>query len=313
MKPSLLILSLAVLLPLHFPSLAGEKSLTGMQVYEKGKAALEKGDVATARQCFEQLLRAKPDFEMAKIQLAQVVVAERELAKIPGSLKVARAEVLPRIELSGVSLADAAATVARSLEKAGGGATGVVNVGGVLPESVRARTVSLSATQAKFDHLLEALGYAGGVQFSYTAQGLAMREETGSRAQFDAGDAKLPDMSAAAGKLVIDRFALEDATVPEAIAYLQRKAADLSGGKVRPIFVIRHDAAPRGGVTLDLRNISLRDAVGSVCLMADLEVRWFPWGAGVGSRQAAAAVTGPPGTDVPAPHPPGLKPAAGAR
>ena len=303
MKPSLLVLSLAVLLPLHFPSLAGEKSLTGMQVYEKGKAALEKGDVATARQCFEQLLRAKPDFEMAKIQLAQVVVAERELAKIPGSLKVARAEVLPRLELSGVSLADAAATVARSLEKAGGGA---VNVGGVLPDSARARTVSLSATQAKFDHLLEALGYAGGVQFSYTAQGLAMREETGSRAQFDAGDAKLPDMSAAAGKLVIDRFALEDATVPEAIAYLQRKAADLSGGKVRPIFVIRHDAAPRGGVTLDLRNISLRDAVCSVCLMADLEVRWFPWGAGVGSRQAAAAVPGPPGTDVPAPHPSGL-------
>jgi hypothetical protein len=300
MKTSLLLLSLAALLPLHVPSLAGEKSLTGMQVYENGKAALERGDLATARRCFEHLLKAKPDFEMAKIQLAQVVVAERELAKIPKSLKVARAEVLPRLELSEVTVEDAAATMARSLEKAANGAAGPVHAGGALPDDVRRRLVSVSASQTKMDHLLQAIGYAAGVQFSYTAQGLAMREETGSRLQYDTGDPKESDLSAAAGNVVLDRLVLQDAEVSEALAHLQRKAAELSGGKVRPLFVIRYDAAPRSVVSLDLRNISLRDAVGAVSLMADREVKWFPWGAGIGNRQAAAAVTGPAEKDAPA-------------
>jgi hypothetical protein len=292
MKTSFILLAFAALLPLQTLSLAGEKSLTGLQVYEKGKAALDRGDLTTARQCFEQLLKAKPDFEMAKIQLAQVVVAERELAQIPKSLKVARAEVLPRLELSGVTVEEAAATVARSLEKAAGGAAGAVNVmWGGLPESVRGRSVSLSASTAGFDHVLEALGYAGGVQFSYTAQGLAVRQETGTRTKFDAGDPKQPDLSAAAAKVVLDHLELHDVELPEALAYLERKSAELSAGKILPIFVIRHDAAPRSAVTLDLRNISLRDAVGAVCLMADREVKWFPWGAGIGNRQAAAAVT----------------------
>jgi hypothetical protein len=304
MKTSLLILTLAVLLPLHIPSLAGEKSLTGMQVYEKGKAALDRGDLVTARQCFEQLLKAKPDFEMAKIQLAQVVVAERELAKIPKVMKVARVELLPRLTMNGMTLEEAATAVARSLEKAAGGAAGVVNVTcGTLPENVRGRTVSLSASQVKFDHVLDAIGYSTGVQISYTPQGLAVREETGSRVQYDAGDPGEPDLSGAAGKIVIDRLALSEAELSDALAHLERKAADLSGGKVKPIFVVRHDAAPRSTVTLDLRNISLRDAVGAVSLMVDREVKWFPWGAGIGNRQAAAAVTGPAEKDAPAPKP----------
>lgn len=292
MKTSLLLLSLAALLPLQLPSLAGEKSLTGMQVYEVGKAALERGDVATARKCFEQLLKAKPDFELARIQLAQVVVAERELARIPGWLKVARAEVLPRMEVHEVTLTEAAATVARCLEQAGCGA-GTVSVSGPLPESVGARQVSLGVAQVKFDDLLQALGFAGGVQFSYTAQGLAMREQTGARTQYDAGDAKAADIAATARKVILDRFVLDEVSVPEALAYLQRKALEVSAGKVRPILAIRHDAAPRSGVSLDLRNISLYDAVGAVCLMADLEAHWFPWGAGIGNRQVEAAVTVP--------------------
>jgi len=302
MKTSFAILSLAVLFPLQSPSLAGEKPLTGEQVYEKGRAALDRGDLVTARRCFEQLLKAKPDFEMAKIQLAQVVVAERELAKIPKVLKVARAEVLPRLELSDETLADAAARVARELEKAASGAAGTVNTG-LVPPAAEKRLVTLSATQLKFDDVLEALGFAGGVQFSYTASGLAMREETGARQQFDAGSTRAADMSAAAGKMMLDRFVLTEASAVEAIAFLQRKAAELGGGAVRPVFVIRHDAAPRGAVSLDLRNISLRDALSSVCLMADLEVKWFPWGAGVGNKQAAAAVTSPPVNAAPAPKP----------
>lgn len=275
-----------------------------MQVYENGKAALERGDLVSARRCFEQLLKAKPDFEMAKIQLAQVVVAERELAKIPKVMKVARTERVPRLQVDGVTLEEAATTVARSLEKAASGAAGAVNVTcGTLPENTRGRSVSLSASQAKFDHVLDALGYSAGVQFTYTPQGLTVREETGSRVQYDAGDPNEPDLSAAAGKIVIDRLSLSGAELSDALAHLERKAAELSGGKVTPIFVVRHDAAPRSTVTLDLRNISLRDAVGAVSLMADREVKWFPWGAGIGNRQAAAAITGPAEKDASASKP----------
>lgn len=294
MKTSLFLLSFALTCAVPSLSLAGEQ-LTGMQVYRKGCAALEKGDVVTARQCFEQLLRAKPDFELARIQLAQVVVAERELAKIPKSLKVARREIVPRMEFSDTRLDEAAAAVTRALERAGGGGEKwTVGLAGHLPENVSKRSVSLSASGASVDHVLDALGYAGGVQFSYTAGGIAVRERTGqARGIYDTGDPKAPDLSAAAKKLVLQRLAFEEAGVGEALAYLQRKSAELSGGTLRPLFVIRYDIVPRGGVTLDLRNISLHDAVNSVCLMADLEAKWFPWGAGIASRQAAAAVASP--------------------
>jgi len=294
MKTSLLPLLLALTGAMPSVSLAAEQ-LTGMQVYRKGCVALEKGDVVIARQCFEQLLRAKPDFELARIQLAQVVVAERELAKIPQSLKVGRKEIVPRMELSSTRLDEAAAAVARALERAGGGSEKwSVGLAGHLPEAVSKRSVTLNGSQASVDHVLEALGYAGGVQFSYTSAGIAVREATGQgKGLYDTGDPKATDLSAAAKKLVLDRLTFEEAGVAEALAYLQRKSVELSGGKLRPLFVIRHDIAPRGTVTLDLRNLSLHDAVNSVCLMADLEVKWFPWGAGIGSRQAAAAVTDP--------------------
>ena len=293
MKTSQLLLALAALLPLQSQSLAGEKSLTGMQVYENGKAALDRGDLVTARRCFEQLLKAKPDFELAKIQLAQVVVAERELAKFPKVMKVARTALLPQLKLDGVPLEDAAAAVAQKLEAAAGREGGPVNLTcGTLPADVRGRSVTLSVSQAKFDHVLQALGYNAGVQFTYTLQGLSVREDNGSRVQFDAGDPKEADLSGAAGKVVIDRIVMKDADLSEALAFLERKAAEVSGGQVKPIFVVRHGAAPRGTVTLDLRSTSLRDAVDAVCLVADCEARWFPWGAGIGNRQAAAAETG---------------------
>ena len=294
MKTSLLHFPLAAILA-TVPAVYAADPSSGMAVYNKGRTALEKGDVVTARQCFEQLLRARPDFDLARIQLAQVVVAERELAKIPPSLKVARKETVPQMALSDVSLEDAAAAVTRALERAGGGSKQWhVTLGGHLNEPVSRRSVTLNASGARVDDLLEALGYAGGVQFSYTVEGLAVREANSHvRGKFDTGDPKAPDMSAAAKKLILDRIVLHAATPADALDFLQRKSAELSGGSLRPLFVIRHDIIPRGGVTLDLRNVSLHDAVSAVCLLADLEMKWFPWGAGIDSRQAAAAVADP--------------------
>ena len=271
---------------------------SGLEVFEKGRAAYYRGDLVTARRCFEQLLKVKPDFELARIHLAQVTAGERELAKIPKSLKLARAGLIERIEWDGGNVSDAIATVAKELERQGGGPDHWrVSVGGHLPAQVRNRNISLSASKVSPDNIFEAAGFAGGVQVSYTAEGIALRELGEGRQTWDAGDPKAPGMETAAKKLNIDRFVMEEATVADAMSFLQRKAAALSGGNVRPIFVIRYDTVPRGDVSLDLRNVSLHDAVRSVCLVADLEEKWFPWGAGIGNRQAAAAATSPPVKD----------------
>jgi hypothetical protein len=293
-SPSLLLTALSFATTLLVS--AGDNG--GLVTFEKGRTAYYRGDLPTARRCFEELLRAKPDFELAKIHLAQVASAERELAKIPKSLKIARAGVIDRMEWDGGSVYDAIGTVARELERTGGGSDKWrVAIGGHLPTEVRERTIRFSASKVSLDGVLEAIGFAGGVQVSYTAEGIALRERGESRQSWDAGDPKLAGMDAAAKKIILDRFVTEDASLYDALSYLQRKAGAMSSGSVRPIFVIRHDSAPRGEVSLDLRNVSLYDAVHSVCLVTDLEEKWFPWGAGIGNRLAAAAVTSPSAKD----------------
>lgn len=295
MKTSLPLLP--VILSLAFAgvsrSMGEEAQPTGLQMYEKGKAALERGDLPLARRCFEHLLKVKPDLELARIQLAQVAQAEREQARIPKSLKSAKAQSVGRIEWDGVALSDAIATVAKQLEKAGASEKLVVNVGGHLPEAVGNRSVTMSVANVPFDHVLEALGYAGDVSISYTKDGIAAREVTGARQEWDAGDPKSPRMSAGAKKIILDRFEMKEASVRDALDFLQKKAAEVSRGSFKPIFVLHHGFVPRNTVTLDLRGVSLYDAVRSVCLVAESEERWYPWGAGIGNRQAATAAPEP--------------------
>jgi hypothetical protein len=152
----------------------------------------------------------------------------------------------------------------------------------------------MNVSQVSLDQVLEALGYAGGVRISYTAGGINVKESSvESRGAWDAGNPKLPNMDVAARKIVIDQIEMKDAPLADALNYLQRKAAEVSRGSVNPVFAVRHDLAPQGTVTLSLRNISLFDALRSVCLVTEVEEKWFPWGAGIGNRQAPAAVTSP--------------------
>lgn len=296
--PPLALLAALALQATVSASLAQE---TGQAVFDKGRTALHRGDLALARRCFEELLKAKPDFELAKIHLAQVAAAERELAKIPRSLKVARGSAVERVSMDKVTLEDATGVFVRELQRAGS-REGEWNVTLTenLPLAVKERPVSLIASGLLLDDFLEALGVAGGVQFSYTAEGITAREVRGARGQYDAGNPKQPGMDAAAKKITINRLVLDGASAGEALDYLAHKAAELSGGKVKPLFVMRHGCSPRGRVTLDLRNVSLYDAVRSVCLVLDLEEMWFPWGAGIGSRTAAAAAAVPAVVDKPA-------------
>jgi tetratricopeptide (TPR) repeat protein len=275
---------------------------TGPAVYEKGRQALAKGDLATARQCFERLLAADPNFLLAKAQLAQVAVAEKELARIPATLKLARKTSPGGFSVEKAALDETLTLFRRKLETAGGGEKVLpINLTGVLPQDVAGRAISLKAKDATFDHLLQAIGYAGGVSFSYLPNGIAV--STGGSAEFPAGNAKEPTLRAAARKLNIGQLTMNEADVSEALAYLQLRAEKASNGQVKPFFVIRHDSTPRRGVTLDLRNVSLEEAVRAVCLVADCEETWFPWGAGIGNAQPKAANPGPEDTSAVRPAP----------
>jgi hypothetical protein len=267
---------------------------TGPAVYEKGRQALMKGDLVTARQCFERLLAADPNFLLAKAQLAQVAVAEKELARIPDTLKFARVARSGTFAAEKAQIDDAVALFRRRMEAAAAesGKKLTVNLAGVLPEAISGRTISLSARDATYDHLLQAIGYAGGVSFSYLPGGLAVSAERGA-AEFPAGNAKEPTLQAAARKLNIGNLTLHEADVSEALAYLQLRAEKASNGQMKPFFVIRHDSMPQRGVTLDLRSVSLEEALRSVCLVADCEETWFPWGAGIGNAQPKAATSVP--------------------
>lgn len=307
MKTSRFVLPLAFLLVAPHGLFGDQVQSAGLQTFEKGRAAYYRGDLVEARRCFEQLLKTKPDFELARIHLAQVAAAEREQAKIPLSLKVAKTATIERMQWHESSVGAAVEAVAREIERAAGnsGKTSV-RVASHLPDAVRDRNVSFSVSKVSPDHVLGAIGFAGGVRVSYVPEGLAVREaavDEGTEA-WDAGDLKQQTMETAAKKLILERFVMQEASVVDAMDYLQRKTAELSGGRLRPLFVVRYDAVPRGSVSLDLRNVSVYEAVRSVCLVSDLEESWFPWGAGADNQQTATAVSSPPVTGRAAKQPP---------
>ena len=165
-----------------------------------------------------------------------------------------------------------------------------VELAGVLPREILDRSLTLHARDATYDQLLQAIGIAGGVYFSYVKGGIAVSTESGK--EFAAGNAGEPSIQADARKLIIGRLQLNDANVSEVLAYLETRAAQAGNGRLKPFFVIRHDCTPRRGVTLDVRNVSLEEAVRAVCLVADLEETWFPWGAGIGNPRTNSAAPG---------------------
>ncbi len=57
-------------------------------VYEAGRTAFNKGDLAAAKTAFTKVLKAKPDFDLAIIYMAQIRHAEEKWAARPRSQKI---------------------------------------------------------------------------------------------------------------------------------------------------------------------------------------------------------------------------------
>ncbi len=266
----------------------GKEDLTG--VYEAGRQAFHKGDLAKAKVAFSKVLQAQPDFDLAQIYMAQIRHAEAQWAARPRSQKLAEQAVVKAVDLKSVSLADALEVARRGLEKAGGGpAAGAIGLLTDLPAGALDRPVSLSVRNLSMMQFMDAVAFAGDVRIAWHATGLSVTSHPSNPDKSEpARAAAIKAIQAAAQAQVIPRLTFDNVSVPEALQWLQLKAGRPQG----PLIVLR-GVAPPARVTLDLRHVSLSDALRSVAIVADLKVSWHPWGAGLAAKPAVPVIAAP--------------------
>lgn len=266
----------------------GKEDLT--QVYEAGRRAFNKGDFAKAKIAFAKVLQAKPDFDLAQIYMAQIRHAEAQWAARPRSQKIAEQAMVRSVKLEAVSLADALEVTRRELEKAGGGATaGTIALVMDLPADALDRTVRLSVENLPMMHFIDAVAFAGDVRIAWHPKGLSVTANPVIPDKMEpARAAAVKAMLQTAQEQVIPRLVLDNVPVPEALHWLQLRADRTKG----PLIVLRHPVS-QVKVNLDLREASLPDALRSVAIVADLDVSWHPWGAGLSAKPAVPVITAP--------------------
>ncbi len=262
---------------------SGQEDLT--KVYEAGRQAFHRGDHLKAKAAFAKVLRAKPDFDLAKIYMAQIRHAEAQWEARPNSRKLAEKIQMRQVLLTGVTLADALEVIRRELEKAGGaGAAGNVALITQLPPEVLDRPVSLVVPDLPMLDFVEAVGFAGGVRIAWHAGGFSVTLPGDAAGRPDPPQqAALQRMKTRAAATILPRLKMDRLQPAEAWARLRHLA-----GPGAPLIVVR-EPMPDTPVTLDLRQIPLGEAMRSVALVCGQEVVWQAWGAGVTVKPAVAA------------------------
>ena len=260
------------------------------KVYEMGRTAFNKGDLVAAKVAFAKVLRAKPDFDLAIIYMAQIRHAEAQWEARPRSQKIAEQARVAAVDLQAVTLADALEVVRRELEKAGGGRKGQsIELMTDLPTGMLEQPVTLSVRNVPMSDFVEMTAFAGNVRIAWHPRGLSVT--TNAATARDASDpaktAAVKQMRETAQAQVIPSIHFENASVEEAVRWLQGQADPVRG----PLLLLRGPVNP-GRVNLNLRNSSIPDALRSLAIVADLEVSWHSWGAGLAPK-AALAVTQP--------------------
>lgn len=95
-------------------------------------------------------------------------------------------------------------------------------------------------------------------------------------------------------KVVIPRFELVDARVPEVLEFLQIKAAEASKDGVKPNFLIQlNQQDDKRLVTLRLSQPSLHSALAALATLADLEVRYDMYAVTIRSRSLVPSTPEP--------------------
>ena len=265
------------------------------KVYEMGRKSFNKGDLAAAKIAFAKVLRAKPDFDLAIIYMAQIRHAEAQWEARPRSQKIAEHSRVKKVELKEVTLGDALEVARRELEKAGGGAkAGTIELLTDVPAGTLDRPVTLSVGNLPMEQFVDTLAFAGDVRIAWHPKGLSVSANRASPDKLEPpAAAALRTMRETAQAQLIPRIHFENASVEEALQWLQGQTSADKG----PLLVMRRPANPTK-VNLKLRNSSIPDALRSLAIVADLEVSWHPWGAGLAPK-TTLAVSNPAGTPDP--------------
>lgn len=270
---------------------AAEQNL--MEVYKAGRTAFNKGDLVTAKAAFTRLLKADPNFELGKIYMAQIRYAEALHEARPRALKIVEKARIGSIAFGEIPLSDALELVRREVEKAGTGPTaGAIAMKTDLPAEVLERPVSLAVKDVPMQDWIDAVAYAGGVRIAITQEGLSVTVPPVPLDPNDKGAvAAMQKMRQRAQEQVLARMSMDHTTLRDALAWLQQQA-DKSQG---PLIVTR-TGVPATTVTLDMRNVPLSEAIRTLAILADLDVEWCAWGAGLRPKNSEPAAPAPPET-----------------
>lgn len=262
----------------------GKEDLT--KVYEAGRTAFNKGDLAKAKIAFARVLKAKPDFDLAIIYMAQIKHAEAQWEARPRSRKIAEKAVIAEVALTKVTLSDALEVLRREVEKAGGPtAAGNIALISDLSPDVLERPVELTVRNLPMMEFVDAVAFAGGVRISWHEKGLSVTATGTAPVPSDPGhEAAVKAMRQAARDQILTGMQMDGVSVREAVAWLTARTAPGKG----PLIVVREPVGA-ARITLNLRNVPLSEAINSVALIAGLEVSWHAWGAGLSVKPQLAA------------------------
>jgi hypothetical protein len=259
------------------------------KVYEAGRNAFNKGDYVKAKAAFAKVLKAKPDFDLAIIYMAQIRTAEAKWEARPRAQKIAEKSSIATMTLSKVTLADALEVVRREVEKAGGGpAAGSIALLTDLPAEVLEREVDLSVSKISMQHFADIVGFAGGVHLAWHQQGISVTANAPILQDDDPAVAATKAMQQAARDKILPQLKMEGASVAEALVWLNQQMSPGAG----PL-IIGREPLSRRPITLDLRHIPLTEALNSIALVSGMEVSWHPWGAGLSPKTELASATTP--------------------
>lgn len=255
-----------------------------LEVYKEGRKAFNRGDLVTAKDAFTKVLRAKPDFDLAQIYMAQIRLAEAKWEARPRSLKIAGISSVAQVSFKGVSLADALEVVRREVEKSGKGVlAGPIELILQVPASDLERPVDLSVRDIRMTDFVSAVAFAGGVEISWHERGLMVRPGGAPEATPDPhAAAETRKVREAAAKWILPEVRFEGARVQDALQWLAGQPG------AENLVVVAREPVSDIPLQFQLRHVPAPELLSTVALVSGMELTWHPWGAGLAPRNSLA-------------------------